>query len=76
MKEEKLSSFLGSKPVMKNKTEDQLYKDIVPSKDVSIAVLTYQITAATNDVKKAALEQQLLEELQVMERSKIIIVTA
>lgn len=51
-------------------------EDAVPSGDVPIAILTHQIMDETDDAKKAALEHQLLKELQVMELNKIIIVTA
>ena len=67
---DKVSSFMGSKqvtsPVHNVKGDDKLScRDAVASEDVPIAVLTKKITAETDGARKAVLEQQLLEELQV-----------
>jgi len=59
---------MGSSPVtipVDSKRKGKPCEDGVPSGDVPIAILANKITAETDDTKKAMLEQQLLEELQV-----------
>ena len=59
---------MGSKQVdslVDSGNDTQPCKDAVASGDVPIAILLNRITAETDDAKKAMLEQQLLEELQV-----------
>ena len=65
----RVSRFMGSKQVtslVDGEEEDKPYEDAVATGDVPIAILANKITAETNDTRKAVLEQQLLEELQVI----------
>ena len=65
---DKLSQFMGSKQVdslVDDKNKSKPCEDAVASGDVPIAILLNRIVAETDDVKKAMLEQQLSEELQV-----------
>ena len=72
---DKLSHFLGSKRVtssaVHSEKESKPCEDGVPSGDVPIAILVNRIRAESDDVKKAAIEQQLLKELKVIE-TKIV----
>lgn len=66
---DRVSRFMGSKQVpslVGGKEHDKPCEDGVPSGDVPIAILANRIRAETDDAKKAVLEQQLLEELQVL----------
>ena len=65
---DKLSQFMGSKQVaslVDDKNKSKPCEDAVASGDVPIAILLNRIVAETDDAKKAMLEQQLSEELQV-----------
>lgn len=65
----KVSRFMGSKQItslVDGEEEDKPYEDAVATGDVPIAILANKITAETDDTRKAVLEQQLLEELQVI----------
>ena len=65
---DKLSRFMGSEQVaslVDDKNKSKPCEDAVASGDVPIAILLNRIVAETDDVKKAMLEQQLSEELQV-----------
>lgn len=63
---DKVLRFMGSKQATTpSQQEDEPCKDAVASEDVPIAILANKIMAETDAARKAALEQQLLEELQV-----------